>query len=165
MDPANGNLYAVWEDDVPTPGIDAIQYSQPTDGGLTWSTPIKINQTPTNIPAGNQHAFHADVESGRERDGGSHLLRLPEQHAAPGLPTDYWVVSCASCCANPAHWGGERHVAGPFDEEQAADAGGYFLGDYEGMVVNGNTFGPFFVQAVSRAANNPSDVFYATVTP
>jgi hypothetical protein len=56
VDPASGKLYVVWEDDRPTQGVDAIQFSQSTDGGLTWSTPIKINQTPTNIPAGDQHA-------------------------------------------------------------------------------------------------------------
>jgi hypothetical protein len=74
------------------------------------------------------------------------------------------LVSCHSACASAASWGGE-HVAGPFDEEQAADAGSYFLGGYEGMVTNGNAFGPFFVRAVSRAAGNPSDVYYSTVTP
>jgi hypothetical protein len=33
------------------------------------------------------------------------------------------------------------------------------------MVTIGNVFGPFYDQAVSRAANNPSDVFYSTLTP
>jgi hypothetical protein len=27
------------------------------------------------------------------------------------------------------------------------------------------TFGSFFAQAVSRAADNPSDVFYSTIAP
>lgn len=165
VDPANGNLYAVWEDDHPTAGIDAIQFSQSTDGGLTWSNPIKINQTPTNIAPENQQAFTPTVKVNANGTVGVTYYDFRSNTPAAGLPTDYWFVSCASGCTNPAHWGGEQHVAGPFDEEQAADAGGYFLGDYEGMVVNGNTFGPFFVQAVSRAANNPSDVFYASVTP
>jgi hypothetical protein len=56
------------------------------------------------------------------------------------------------------------HVAGPFDEEQAADAGGYFLGDYEGLVTTGTTFGAFFDQAINQATN-PSDVFYTTLSP
>jgi hypothetical protein len=54
-------------------------------------------------------------------------------------------------------------LAGPFDEEQAAFARGHFVGDYEGMTTSGNVFQPFFVQAVSRAANNPSDVYFSTV--
>ena len=84
--------------------------------------------------------------------------------SAPGLTTDYWFVHCHATCTDPANWG-ETHVAGPFDEEQAAYARGYFLGDYEGMVTIGNVFGAFYDQAVSRAANNPSDVFYSTLTP
>jgi BNR/Asp-box repeat len=165
VDSANGNLYAVWEDDHPTSGVDAIQFSQSTDGGLTWSTPIKINQTPTNIPSGDQQAFTPTVKVSANGTVGVTYYDFRNNTGAPGLTTDYWFVSCASDCSHASSWGGEQHVAGPFDEEQAADAGGFFLGDYEGMVTNGNTFGPFFVQAVSRAANNPSDVFYATVTP
>jgi hypothetical protein len=165
VDSANGNLYAVWEDDRPTAGVDAIQFSQSTDGGLSWSTPIKINQTPTNIPSGDQQAFTPTVKVAANGTVGVTYYDFRNNTGAPGLTTDYWFVSCSSDCADSSSWGGEQHVAGPFDEEQAADAGGYFLGDYEGMITNGNTFGPFFVQAVSRAANDPSDVYYATVTP
>jgi hypothetical protein len=165
VDPQNGNLYAVWEDDAPTKGVDAIQFSQSTDGGLTWSSPIKINQTPTDIPAGDQQAFTPTVKVAANGTVGVTYYDFRNNTSAPGLTTDYWFVSCQSACADASHWGGEQHVAGPFDEEQAADAGGYFLGDYEGMVTIGNAFGPFFVQAVSRATGNPSDVFYATVTP
>ena len=49
VDPHNGNVYAAWDDDSLN-GIDSIFFSQSTDGGFTWSPPIKINQTPTNIP-------------------------------------------------------------------------------------------------------------------
>ena len=89
---------------------------------------------------------------------------LRSNTSAPGLPTDYWFVHCHGACTNTASWS-ETHVAGPFDEEQAADAGGYSLGDYEGLVTTGTTFGAFFDQAVSRGAANPSDVFYATLSP
>ena len=54
-------------------------------------------------------------------------------------------------------------MGGPFDLEQAADARGYFVGDYEGMTTSGNVFQPFFVQGVSRADGNPSDVYFANV--
>ena len=50
-----------------------------------------------------------------------------------------------------ASWANETHVGGPFDLEQAADARGYFVGDYEGMTTNGNVFQPFFGMAVDRA--------------
>jgi hypothetical protein len=84
---------------------------------------------------------------------------------APGLATDYWLVHCHGTCTSPAGWAGnETHVGGPFDEEQAAYAGGFFVGDYEGLVTDGNDFGAFFGMAIDQATN-PSDVFYSRVSP
>jgi hypothetical protein len=164
VDPASGRMYVAWEDDAGQPGIDEILFSQSSDGGLTWSAPVKINKTPTNIPAVDQQAFTPTVKVASDGAVGVTYYDLRNNTPAPGLTTDYWFVHCHGACTNAASWS-ETHVAGPFDEEQAAFAGGYFLGDYEGLVTNGTTFGPFFDQAVSRAANNPSDVFYTTLSP
>jgi hypothetical protein len=164
VDAASGRLYAVWEDDIGQPGIDEILFSQSSDGGFNWSTPVKINKTPTNIPAGSQQAFTPTVKVAANGTVGVTYYDLRENTAAPGLPTDYWLVHCHSACTSAAGWA-ESKVAGPFDEEQASFAGGYFVGDYEGLVTIGNSFGPFFGQAVSRAAGNPSDVYYTTLSP
>ncbi|MDH3193764.1 MAG: glycoside hydrolase, partial [Acidimicrobiia bacterium] len=60
-----GNLYVVWQDarfsfpgasDV-TQIYDGVAFSMSTDGGFTWSTPIKVNQTPDTGPLGNRQAF------------------------------------------------------------------------------------------------------------
>ena len=161
VDSVTGKLYAVWEDDSVT-GIDAIMYSQSTDGGFTWSDPIKINKTPTAIPAGDQQAFTPTVKVAANGTVGVTYYDLRSNTPAQGLPTDYWLVRCSSTCTSSAGWS-ETHVAGPFDEEQAAFARGYFVGDYEGLTTSGNVFQPFFGQAVSRAADNPSDVYFANV--
>src|SRR5262249_23859431 len=51
VDPRSGNIYVVWEDARFSGGaIDQIAFSMSNDGGLDWTSPIKINQTPTNIP-------------------------------------------------------------------------------------------------------------------
>jgi hypothetical protein len=165
VNPTTGALYAVWEDDVTIPGIDEIRFSQSTDGGSTWSVPIKINQTPTSIPAADQQAFTPEVSVAADGTVGVTYYDLRNNTPAPGLPTDHWFVHCDGACSNPSSWAGnETHVAGPFDLEQAADAGGYFLGDYEGLVSIGNSFGSFFDQAINQATN-PSDVFYSLVSP
>jgi hypothetical protein len=164
VDSASGRLYAVWEDDTGQPGIDEILFSQSSDGGFSWSAPVKINKTPTNIPAGNQQAFTPTVKVASDGTVGVTYYDLRNNTPASGLPTDYWLVHCHGTCTDPANWS-ESHVAGPFDEEQAAFSRGYFVGDYEGMVTIGRTFGPFFGQAVSRALNNPSDVYYTTLSP
>src|SRR5262249_31727173 len=62
VDPHNGNLYAVWHDTRFSKGaFDSVAFSMSTNDGLTWSNPIKINQTPGNIPAGDQQAFTARI--------------------------------------------------------------------------------------------------------
>jgi hypothetical protein len=164
VDSASGKMYAVWEDDAPVAGIDAIQFSQSSDGGVTWSAPVKINHTPASVPQADQQAFTPTVKVASDGTVGVTYYDLRGNTTAPGLPTDYWFIHCHASCTSPGSWS-ENHVAGPFDLEQAAFAGGYFLGDYEGMVTNGTTFEPFFDQAVSLAAGNPSDVYFTTISP
>jgi len=161
VDPHNGNVYAAWDDDSLN-GLDSIFFSQSTDGGATWSAPIRINQTPTNIPAGNQQAFTATLGVLANGTVGVTYYDLRDNTAAPGLPTNAWLVRCSTSCSNASSWGNEAHVGGPFDLEQAANARGYFVGDYEGMTTSGNVFQPFFGMAVDRATD-PSDAFFTTV--
>jgi hypothetical protein len=80
----NGAIYLAWQDDrfstatcttpTGTIPIDGIVFSQSLDGGVTWSKPIMINQTPTNVanPC-RQQAFR----SGRRGDGGQ---QRPRRH-------------------------------------------------------------------------------------
>ena len=161
VDRTSGKLYAAWDDDSGY-GIDTIFFSESSDGGLTWSAPVKINKTPTNIPSGDQQAFTASIKVAADGTVGVTYYDLRNNTPAPGLATDYWFVHCHGACTNPANWA-ETHVAGPFDEEQAANARGFFLGDYEGLATIGDVFGAFYDQAVN--ASNPSDVFYSTLTP
>jgi hypothetical protein len=166
-DPASGKLYAVWEDDRPTANVDAIQFSQSTDGGQTWSTPVKINQTPTNIPPEDQQAFTPTVKVTANGTVGVTYYDLRENTPAPGLPTNYWLVHCHGGCTSPANWA-ESHVAGPFDMEQAATVGTHgttFLGDYQGMATFANAFMPFFAQAGSPPGSpgDPSDVYFTAL--
>jgi hypothetical protein len=41
----------------------------------------------------------------------------------------------------------------------APNAGGLFLGDYQGLGVNGTAFMPFFVQTNNGNTSNRTDVF------
>lgn len=47
----------------------------------------------------------------------------------------------------------------------APNAGGFFLGDYEGLGVSGAAFLPSFVQAEPASTTPPTDVFTNSVTP
>src|SRR5262249_46806520 len=93
VDRHNGNLYAVW-DDGRFSGFthDDIAFSMSTDGGRTWTTPIKVNQTPTNIPAGDQQAFTPSVAVAANGTVGVTYYDFRNNTPAPGLLTDYWIA-------------------------------------------------------------------------
>ncbi|MGH3337639.1 MAG: sialidase family protein, partial [Propionibacteriaceae bacterium] len=43
----NGSAYLVWQEATLAPSGSAIAFSKSTDGGLTWSTPKRVNSQPT----------------------------------------------------------------------------------------------------------------------
>ncbi len=162
VDRSNGTLYAVWSDARFSGGAhDDVALSRSTDGGLTWSSPIKINQTPNNAAA-----FTPSVEVAADGTVGVSYYDFRSNTADPGVPTDYWLIHCHGDCTNPANWSGsETHLAGPFDIETAPFARGYFLGDYEGLASLGNRFVPFFIQTNTGNTANRTDAFFTTVGP
>jgi hypothetical protein len=165
----NGNLYAVWQD-ARFSGFqnDSIAFSQSRDGGRTWSTPIKVNATPTNIPAGNQQAFTASVDVADDGTIAVTYYDFRNNTGAPDLRTDYFIVHChpttPTTCTNPANWGQENRLTDvSFDMRQAPlTTTGFFTGDYEGLASAGNDFTPFFSQT---HAGDPSSAFFRRVGP
>ena len=163
VDPTNGRLYAVWQDASLNSGsADAIALSQSLDGGVTWSTPIKVNKTPTNIASGNQQAFTASVDVSANGTVAVTYYDFRSNTAAAPLLTEYFIVHChpstPTTCTSPAGWGDEQALTnGPFDMRQAPFAGGFFTGDYEGLANAGNDFAAFFSQP---HGSDPSSTFF-----
>jgi hypothetical protein len=153
----DGTLYAVWSDGRFSGGLYSdIALSKSTDGGLTWSDPIKVNQTPVPVDA-----FTPSVQVAGDGTIGVTYYDFRNNNASPGVPTDYWIVHSHD---GGATWS-ENHVAGPFDIETAPVAQGYFLGDYEGLASAGNAFVPFFIQTNSGNTLNRTDAFATSVGP
>src|SRR5439155_14164621 len=82
----NGSVYMVWQEATLAPSGSAIAFSASLDGGLTWSTPVRINTVPTTqafnpmirvLPSGVIGVTHYDFRFNTP-DGGA------------TLPTDYW---------------------------------------------------------------------------
>jgi hypothetical protein len=156
VDPANGNLYAVWEDAHLTGSsrrFESIAFSMSTDGGSIWSAPIQINQTPTNLSAMfDSSAFTPSIAVGRDGAVAVTYYDFRNQGTSPGAATDYWAVfgnpKGSGGLTNPANWGNElRLTTSSFNILNAPSAGGWFLGDYEGLAAAGNNFEAFFSQA------------------
>lgn len=165
VDPSNGNLYAVWQDARFSDGaFDSIAFSMSTDGGFTWSQAIKVNATPTAIPAGNQQAFTPSVRVSADGTVGVTYYDFRNNTSDPAtLPTDYWIVHCHSGCSNPASWGAEARLTNSsFDLRQAPNAGGFFTGDYEGLTAAATQFGAFFS---ATHGSDPGSIFFRTAGP
>jgi hypothetical protein len=165
IDRPSGALYVVWQDSSFS-GVDEIAFSMSTDNGLTWSLPIKINQTPRSSTAGNQQAFVAGVHASADGTVAVTYYDFRNNDSSPGVPTDYFIAHCHSACSSPASWSNEsRLTSASFDIEQAPAARGpfgYFLGEYEGLTSIGNRFVPVFVAVNNGNLANRTDVFATT---
>jgi hypothetical protein len=153
VDPNNGDLFVVWQDARFTGGsVDAIALSRSTDGGQTWSAPVRVNNTATNV-----HAFTPTPHVRADGRLAVTYYDLRANDADPNiLQTEYWMAQSSD---RGGSWT-ERRVANVFDLDTAPFANGYFLGDYQGLRSRGNVFVPFYVKSGGSTANR-TDVYAA----
>jgi len=148
---SNGKLYVVWEDARFTGGtVNQAVISTSTDGGATWSAPVAVS-TPTGKPA-----FTPTVAVNSAGTVGVtyyDFRNLPAGDTTT-LPTDYWFTSSTDNFGSSV-----RITPTSFDMLNAPFAGGFFVGDYEGLTTIGTTFQPFFVQTNDENTSNRTDVF------
>jgi hypothetical protein len=147
--PADGTLYAAWQDSRFTGGThDAIVLARSTDGGNTWSAPVRVNAdaavpafTPTLavLPSGLVGVMYYDF-----RQAGTPSYR----------PTDLWLA----VSRDGAAWR-ETRLAGNFDLLDAPNANGLFVGDYQGLSGDGSTFVALYARTNSGDTSNRTDVF------
>ena len=174
VDPKSGQLYAVWQDKRFDDGQhDSIALSTSPDGGLTWTSAVKVNKTPTDIPTGNQQAFIPSVDVAEDGTVSVTYYDFRNNTNDPAtLPTDYWMVHChtsatVDCSQSSQYDNGEDRLTNTsFDMEKAPVARGYFVGDYEGLANDigeeGADFAPFFSQT---QASDPASIFFRRVSP
>lgn len=155
IDATTGQLYVVWEDARFTGGtVNQVVISTSTDGGATWGSPVAVSGSQSN----GTPAFTPTVAV--NSSGTVAVTYYDMRNLPPGdtttLPTDLWLTTSTDHAATFAN---ETHVAGSFDMFTAPNAGGFFLGDYQGLGVSGTTFRPFFAAANSGNTSNPTDIF------
>jgi hypothetical protein len=156
VDPRTRTLYAVWSDGRFSGFThDDVALSRSRDGGLTWSSPIKVNASPAGVAA---FTPSVDVAS----DGTVAVTYYDFRDNTPNtstLPTAAFAVFSHN---GGSTFGGEvRLTKKSFDLDLAPRAGGLFLGDYVGLSHVGATFVPFYTQTVS--SSNPTDIFASFV--
>jgi hypothetical protein len=139
VDPNSGALYVVIEDTGVGRGHDAVAFSQSLDGGFHWSTPVAVNQTPTNIPVLDQQAFLPTVQVAADGTVGVTYYDFRFNQSGPALLTDYWFVPGTPDGSGGITWGQElRLTHKSFDFEQAPfSVYGKMIGDYQGRASAG----------------------------
>ena len=165
----NGNLYAVWADARfdSKYSTDGIAFSMFTNGSQTWSDPIKVNQTPTNIPDGDQQAFTPVVAVNSAGTVAVGCYDFRNNTTDPGLPTDFWLVHASGNFTSPGSWTADekRLTDTSFNMENAAPTSrGLFLGDYEGLAAAGTSFYALFAQA-GASTSDPSNTWFRDPPP
>jgi Neuraminidase (sialidase) len=130
---------------------NGIIFYTSTDGGLTWSSPVQINQAPSVQAFGPSIAV---TSSGRIAVA---YYDFRNDNSDPNvLLTNYWRITSTD---GGQTWS-EISLSSSFDLRTAPFTGlGYMVTDYEGLVAAGNSFMEFFVTANSGNSSNPTDVF------
>jgi hypothetical protein len=160
VDPSSGDLYAAWTDGRFNDGThNDVILSKSTDGGLTWSAPVKVSKNPVGVDA-----FTPSVHVNADGDVAVSYYDFRNQTAAAGVETDFWFETSTD---GGGTWSETRLTDASFDITTAPVAPasrGYFLGDYEGLSSHGSTFSNLFVITTGDLSNR-TDVVFRTVTP
>ncbi|MBL8512281.1 MAG: exo-alpha-sialidase, partial [Betaproteobacteria bacterium] len=147
---AQGMLYLTWQDARFTNGArDSIALARSSDGGLTWSTPMRVNSdasTQALIPT-----IHVRADGTL---GITHFDFRSNTTDPNTLPTDHWLLRSS----DGGNTWREVRVSGPFDLAAAPVARGLFIGDYQALLSIGNQFVPVWVETNSDT-NNRTDVY------
>ncbi len=159
-DPRRGSeaLHIVWQDirftlAAPLPyWNDQIVISSSTDGGFSWSDARRVSENKLT------QAFTGSVEvDERGAIGVSYYDFTADDPAGGPLETDYWFTAARN--ADSRFSPRTQLTRRPFDMRTAPDAGGFFVGDYEGLATAGRLFHNVFVTARDGNLNNRTDVF------
>jgi hypothetical protein len=149
-------LVVAWQDARFSAGArDGIAFARSTDGGLTWSVPVRINRDPSVQAFGPTVAV---LQNGTI--GITYFDFRSNTTDSSTLFTDYWLVRSSD---GGATWR-ESRVAGPFDFATAPNAEGLFLGDYQGLVAVGTEFVPFYAAVNTGDLADRTSVFASLVS-
>jgi hypothetical protein len=167
VDRNSGNLYAVWIDArFGNFQYNSIALSMSADGGLTWSQPIQVNQTPNSVPPLDRQAWNPTVAVAADGTLAVSYYDFRNNTPAPGALTDYWLAYASGPVTNPSNWSELRLTNMSFNLEQAPKRfnGEFFLGDYEGLAAVGNDFVATWGMPDGSAPNQESIFFRSEVS-
>ncbi len=151
VDRRSGRAYIVWQDARTSGGLrDGILLSSSADSGLSWTAPVQVNGAP------EAQAFTAAVDVDRDGNVGVGYYDFRNDSTDPAvLLTSTWLATSHD---RGRTWV-EHPVGTPFDMRTAPFAGGYFVGDYQGLDHTREGFAWLYVAANSANLTNRTDAF------
>jgi hypothetical protein len=146
-------VYAVWGDaGFTSGGAQQIAFSRSTDGGRSWSPPIRVS---ANV------ATQAFVPSVAVNDAGQVAITYhdftSDTQSSVALTTDYWITRSTD---QGRTWSQRQRVTErPFDLRTAPFNHGFFLGEYQGFVGAGRSFSVVATFTNGHDLQDRTDVF------
>jgi len=144
VNPLTGQLYVVWQDARFNGGTqDEVLISTSSDHGATWSPPARVNDHT------GQPAYDPNVTVTSSGQVAVSYLQWTTTSVRGNEPTQVLLkrsTSAGSSAVAPA-FGAATAVDQTFNDLAAPYAGGYFLGDYQGLAATtGSTVVPFYAR-------------------
>jgi hypothetical protein len=149
----DGTLHVVWQDARFNQHGDAIAYSRSTDGGFTWSAPVRVSASPAVA------AFTPQIVVRDDGLIGVTYYDFRSDTPATPLLTDFWLTRSTDGLI----WT-ETRVSPPFDLNLAPNVPGLFLGDYTGLATSGSSFIAFYART-NALATNRTDIIATRLAP
>jgi hypothetical protein len=160
INPLTGRLYVAWQSARFTSGeYDESLIITSGNAGSTWTSP-KVVSTRYGGPA-----FLPTIAVNPAGLVGLTWYDFRHDNpATPPLTTDVWFRTVNTTGGRISD---EQHLSGPFNFAAAPDAGGRFVGDYQGLTAVGSNFHPFFAttNCLLNCPAHRTDIYTASVTP
>ncbi len=155
--PNRGNLYCSWMDETPANGTD-IFMSRSTDGGSTWSAPLRVNDDPTGV-ANDQFNQWLSVDPS---DGSVNMSWNDTRNDPAHLSTN--IFFARSTDGGLSFSKNVQVTTAPTNETCCgADLGNQY-GDYEGIAVMDGSVHPVWTDRRAVVASLDEEIFSATIT-
>jgi hypothetical protein len=141
--PFDGNVYVVWADELGTGAGPDVLLSRSTDGGLSWSLPIRVSDD-TN----RSHQFFPAIAV---TPAGAVLVSFFDRRLTPGSPL--YDVFIARSVNGGQSFGKNRRVTDVSSDSRLDGFGGAFIGDYSGLAAASRLAFPYWTDTRPSNAN------------
>jgi hypothetical protein len=158
--PNRGTLYCSWTDETLTNGMDAF-VAHSTDGGMTWTSPVRVNDDPTGV-ANDQFNQWLAVDPS---DGSISVSFYDTRNDPTHVSTD--VFYARSTDGGNTFGANVQVTTAPTNEAASGADFGNQYGDYEGIAAFNGVVHPVWTDRRASVANVPGldeEVFTATIT-